>query len=489
MELDILFVNPNAKKENYGPLASEFAGIEPPVWCGLKAAYAREKGLKVGIIDAEVENISPQQTAEKISRLKPLLVDIVVMGINPSASSTPKMGAVEEIIERLNKIDPDLKTVLTGIHPSALPEQTLQQEGVDFIAQGESFESIYKLAETIKSGENNYNINGIWYKENSKIKSNLPPSIIKNIDELPFVAWDLLPMDKYRAHNWHCLHDLDNRSPYAAIYTSLGCPFNCTYCNIHSMYDGKPGIRYRNPKIVVDELELLNKKYRVKNIKILDELFVLKEDRVTQICDMINERNLEFNIWAYSRIDTVNKRILKKMKSAGINWLCYGIESGSQKVRKDVHKSQFGRELIKTAIKMTHDAGIYVIGNFMFGLPEDDMETMQETLNLAKELNCEYVNFYTVMAYPGSQLFEEAKRKRIRLPDSWLGYSQLSRETTPLPNKYLTSEQILEFRDKAFNEYFSNPEYLEMINEKFGKKAVEHIKKMLMHKLERDILR
>jgi radical SAM superfamily enzyme YgiQ (UPF0313 family) len=488
MGVDILFVNPNAKKANYGTLASEFAGIEPPIWCGLKAAYVRNKGHLVNIIDAEAENLSPLDTTKLIAKEEPKLVDIVVMGINPSASSTPKMQAVEEIIDELYNIDPEINVILSGIHPSALPEQTIKQKGVDFICQGEGFDTITKLIETIKSGENNYKINGLWYKQNGKIFSNPPSNIIKDIDELPFVAWDLLPMEKYRAHNWHCLHDLNGRKPYAAIYTSLGCPFNCTYCNIHCIYDGKPGIRYRSPKLVVDELELLNKKYKVKNIKILDELFVLKEDRVNEICDLIIERNLDFNIWAYSRIDTVNKNILIKMKKAGINWLCFGIEAGSHEVRKNVQKGRFNQDTVKSVIQMTHDAGVHIIGNFMFGLPEDTIETMQETLNLAKELNCEYVNFYSVMAYPGSKLFEEVKEKGDRLPDSWLGYAQLSKETIPLPNKYLTSEEILKFRDKAFDEYYNDSNYLEMIDEKFGKDAVNHIKKMLTHKLQRNIL-
>lgn len=488
-KVDVLFVNPNAKKAVYETLASELSGIEPPLWCGLKAAYLREKGYKVKIIDAEGHNYSPSDTTEKITKEDSLYVDIVVMGLNPSASSTPKMVAVKELISEIRKRKPDMKIMLSGLHPSALPKRTLEEEEADFICVGEGLNTNLKLADTLKSGENKYDINGLWYKKDGKIISNGLADVIKDLDSLPFIAWDLLDMNIYRAHNWQCFHDLKNRTPYAIIYTSLGCPFNCSYCNIHAMYECKPGIRFRSPKKVVDELELLVKNYNMKNIKILDELFVLNEKRVNEICDLILEKGLDLNIWAYARVDTVNEHVLKKLKQAGVSWLCYGIEAGSKKVRDNVHKAQFGQDQIRTAMKMTHDAGINIIGNFMFGLPEDDIESTQETLNLAKELKCEYVNFYTVMAYPGSQLYEDSVKKGLKLPKTWLGYAQLSRGTTPLPNKYLKSEEILAFRDKAFEDYYRNPSYIKMIEEKFGLDAVGHINKMLTHKIQRNLLK
>jgi radical SAM superfamily enzyme YgiQ (UPF0313 family) len=141
--------------------------------------------------------------------------------------------------------------------------------------------------------------------------------------------------------------------------------------------------------------------------------------------------------------------------------------------------------MIKKAIEITRAADIYIMGNFIFGLPDDNMETMQETLDMAKELNLEYINFYTAMAYPGSQLYYEALQKGIKLPEKWHGYSQYGEETLPMPTKYLSAAEVLRFRDNAFKEYLSNPKYLEMIREKFGSKVVEHIKEMLKHEIHR----
>ena len=314
--------------------------------------------------------------------------------------------------------------------------------------------------------------------------TNPPAPIIKNLDnELSFAAWDLLPMDKYRAHNWHCFEDLDNRTPYGVIYTSLGCPFKCSYCPIHAFY-GKPGIRFRSPEKVVEEIDLLVKNYNIKNIKFMDELFVLREDRVFKICDLIIQRGYSLNIWVYARVDTVNERILKKMKQAGINWVAYGFESASERVRQGVSK-KIHQEKIKKAIEMTYDTGINIIGNFIFGLPDDDFESMQETLNMAKEYNFEYVNFYTAMAYHGSQLYDYALKQRWPLPETWHGYSQYAYETFPLSTKYLSGPEVLKFRDKAFNEYSSNSKYLEKIRKKFGEKVESHIINRLKKKLKR----
>ncbi len=292
-------------------------------------------------------------------------------------------------------------------------------------------------------------------------------------------------MKKYRAHNWHCFGHLKQRQPYAVIFTSLGCPYNCSYCNIHTFYNGKPGIRFRSPENIIKEIDLLVKKYGIKNIKFLDELFAINEERVNSICDLIIERGYDLNIWAYARINTVNENMLKKMKKAGINWLCYGIESGSKKIRVGVSKLGFEQDTIRKVIKMTQDAGIYILGNFIFGLPDDDLETIQETFDMAKELNCEYINFYATMAYPGSKLYETAVKQGVKLPENWLGFAQLNAETLPLATKYLSGEDVLRFRDKAFKDYYSNPQYLKMIEEKFGREAVSHINEMLKYKIKR----
>ena len=331
---------------------------------------------------------------------------IVVMGSNPSVSSTPKMPEARRIQRILEKQGGEV--YMAGLHPMATGEATYQIP---------------------------------------------PPSELVKIKR---ARWELLDMSKYRAHNWHCLHDLDSRGNYASLYTSFGCPFNCDFCNIHTLYKGRK-VYYRNPEDVIDEIGLLVREYGIRKLKICDELFTLDHKHVTAICNGIKDYNL--NIWAYARVGTVTPELLVTMKEAGINWLAYGFESGNQRVREKANKN-YGD--IYDTVFMTKKAGINIIGNFMFGLPHDTLDTMLETLQLAQELNCEWANFYCAMPYPGSKLYKGENT-------NWESYNQYS--------EVRTGDRL--FRDWAFKEYFSSPGYLDMIKEKFGNKAVEHINHMV----------
>jgi radical SAM superfamily enzyme YgiQ (UPF0313 family) len=138
---------------------------------------------------------------------------------------------------------------------------------------------------------------------------------------------------------------------------------------------------------------------------------------------------------------------------------------------------------------MVKDAGINIMANFMFGLPEDNFETMEQTLQLARDINPEFINFYCTMAYPGSELYNQCIKDKVPLPENWIGYSQLSYETLPLSSKYLSSGEILAFRDNAYNRFFENNDaFFDNIRQKFGQSAVDMIWNMLGKKLRRKIL-
>jgi len=485
-QIDIVLVNPGDRKQVFQGLGTDYSAVEPPFWIAAIAAYLRNCRYKVAVIDANAENISPEETAVRVKTLDPLLSAVIVYGSQPSAS-TQNMTIAGRIC-RLVKGCARGKTAIGGLHPSALPLRTMQEEAVDFLIEGEGPYTLTGLIDALKQNEPAFSgVPGLWYRENGAIRHNHRAELIKDLDKvLPLAAWDLLPMDKYRAHNWHCFDDIANRTPYAAIYTSLGCPYNCVFCCINAPF-GKPGIRYRSPELVVKEIELLVQRYRVRNIKIVDELFVLDEKHYMRIVDLLLEKKFDLNFWAYARVDTVKSGNLEKMKKAGINWLALGIESANPAVRDGASKQMRVKD-IKNVVRDIQKAGIRVIGNFIFGLPDDTLETMKETLDMAKELNCEFANFYCAMAYPGSRLYETAQKEKWPLPGEWHGFSQHSYEILPLPTKHIGAREVLKFRDEAFQEYFNNPDYLNMAEERFGPAVREHIVKMTRTKLKRRLL-
>ncbi len=486
--LDILFVNVGGtKKRVYQELNKDYSAIEPPFWAALTAAFIRKKGFDVGILDANAENLTPEETAEEIKKRNPKLVDIVVYGQHPSAS-TQLMTGVGELCKKIKSIDSQRRTILTGLHPCALPERTLREEACDFVCEGEGFYTLLGLIQ----GRQLQEIPGLWYREDNKINHTFRAPNIKNLtEELDEVAWDLLPMDKYKAHNWQCLDNLENRKFYASLSTSLGCPFNCTFCSIKATFGGERLVRYWDTDWVIKQIDILVKKYNVKIIKIIDELFVFNPEHFLAIADKLIERNYDLNIWAYARVDVTKKlgiEMLKKLRKAGFKWLCFGFEAASEVVLEDVSKGHFTKEDMVKVREMAKEADINVMGNFIFGLPEDDFDSMQETLDLAIEMNCEFVNLYCTTAWPGSQLYNETIKKNIELPKEWAEYAQHSYGFIPLPTNHLNAKQVLEFRDYAFDVYFKNPRYLNYIEKKFGRIARHHIEEMTKIKLKRKLL-
>jgi anaerobic magnesium-protoporphyrin IX monomethyl ester cyclase len=484
--MDVVLINPGDRRQVYQGLGSDMAAIEPPYWAAALAASLRQRGIEVGVIDANAENIPPSETAERVRALGPLLAVVVVYGSQPSAS-TQNMTIAGKICGAIREKSP-ARVAMGGLHPSALPLRTMEEETVDFVIQGEGFSTIPGLVDQLRSGISRFaGIPGLWYRGKSAVEHGPPPTPVKDLDQAwSAAAWDLLPMGTYRAHNWHCFQDIEHRQPYGAIYTSLGCPYNCVFCCINAPF-GKSGIRYRSPEKVVAEIDLLHERHGVRHLKIIDELFVLDERHYMKIVDLLVERGHDLNIWAYARVDTVHPRTLEKMKKAGINWLALGIESANPDVRDKASKRMRVKD-IQQVVSTIHDAGIHVIGNYIFGLPDDTLDTMRETLDMAKELNCEFANFYCAMAYPGSRLYDMAIERGWMLPDVWHGFSQHSYEMLPLPTGSLGAAEVLKFRDDAFHEYFENPRYLDMLEGRFGPGIRDHVRSMTSVRLKRRLL-
>lgn len=397
-----LFVNPN----NRNPLG-DLAAIEPPLWLLLMAAHFMEDGKDVRVLDAEAENLTPEETVATVLAHSPDEVVIVVMGNNPSVSSTPKMAVSETLYAALSGKVRHL--YLTGLHPMAVGDTRALQ----------------------------------WHP-------------VKTLP-LPF---HLLNMKLYRAHNWHCM-DGSPRSPYASIYTSLGCAFDCSYCNIHTLYHDRE-MKYRSLANIALEVDKLVTYYGVRNIKIWDELFALSAGRVIPLMQML--RSYPLNIWAYARVDTVTEPMLAAMKEGGVNWLAYGFESADTQVRQESNK-RFENSKVERAIRMTRDAGINIIGNFMFGLPGDTLKSAKATLDWAKEHLFEFVNFYEALPYPGSRWYAETKPEVN--PEE---YDQYKRPKGTWSN----------FRNKAFKSYVTNPQYVEMVAKKFGSPGTEMIRSLVV---------
>jgi len=203
---------------------------------------------------------------------------------------------------------------------------------------------------------------------------------------------------------------------------------------------------------------------------------------------MIKERGYDFNIWAYSRVDTCKTEYLDALYSAGIRWLGLGIENPDEVLRKEAHKDGFVDVKIKDVINRIENAGIGVAANYIFGLPNDTLKSMQNTLDFAIENSTDMANFYSAMAYPGSPLYLQGKQDGIDLPTTYSAYSQHSYDSLNMSNESLTAAEILGFRDAAWDKYHTNPKYLTQLETKFGQAARKELEKTTTITLKRKIL-
>lgn len=495
-QLDILFIHPNAAHKIYQDLSKNYSAIEPPIWAGMLASHCLKHGFGAEILDCEAMQLDDAAAAAQIKAANPRVAAFVIYGQQPSASSQNMEGAVS-LADELKRIAPQTKILFVGGHISALPREVMERHSsVDLVCQNEGVYTISNLLRTNLKDKLEA-VAGLGFRQNGQVVLNPPSPIVDKKDlpaEMPGVAWDKLPMDRYRTALWHALPNNSERQPFAALYTSLGCPMKCSFCMINIINrqeneysDGSAVFRYWDPEFIIRDFDYFAKQ-GIKNIKIADELFVLNQNHFMKLCQLIIDRKYDFNIWCYSRVDTVRENFLETLKKAGVTYLALGIESGNSKVRKDVTKGRFEDVNIRDVVKKIRDHGINVAANYIFGLPEDDHESMQQTLDLALEMNTEMANFYSAMAYPGSPLYGIAKKEGWKLPETYAGFSQHSYHTQPLPTKYLRAEEVLEFRDKAWMTYHTNPKFLNLLKEKFGQVAANETLKSTQIKLKRKIL-
>ena len=508
MNVDVVFIVPNNSKKIYQTLSVSYSAIETPTWALLLAESCRNKGFNVKIIDTTAENLSDDDTYQRLKDFSPRLISFVVYGQNVNSGTTNMSGAIR-LSNFLKSKNKNFLISFVGSHVQALPLETLKKEkSIDIGFTNEGVYSLQNLLKTNLELNDLKNTKGIVFRNNDEIILNDAEIIVpqeKMDEDLPGYAWDLLPykkkpFDLYRSPLWHAEYNQKYRTPYAAIQTSLGCMFGCEFCmiNIINRNDNSEigvasnysKMRYWSTEFILKEFKkLLN--YGVKTIKITDEMFLLNPKYYLPLCEKLAElnKNDDLKLWAYSRIDTVKRpEILSKVRKAGIKWLCLGIESAEKKIRLEVSKGKFDDVDVNAVIQKIHEADIEVMANYIFGLPTDDLNSMQKTFDLSLELCTSGWNAYAAMALPGSMLYKQAVESKIKLPDNYEAFSFHSYDCSPLPTKKLKAYEILKFRDKAFNLYHSNEKFLNRVEKKFGIQAKKNIQDKLKIKLKRRII-
>lgn len=387
----LLIIPPNPKKDRYGNF-SDIGTLYPPLGLAYISAVV-EKEAEVKVLDSEAMNYNYDDIKKFVKEFKP---DVV--GMQAYCTNVNRCYKIAEILKKINK---DLKIVLGGAQVTLEPKNTIINKNVDFGVYGEGEIVILNLLRTLKNNKSFKRIKGLIWKDNGKIMINKPQELIKNLDDLPLPARHLFPMNKY-----HSSANLRGKRTLN-IMTSRGCPYRCAYC-AGSLIFGKTH-RYHGAERVIEEIKELKGKYHVDSFQFFDETFTANRKRVMELCEKMikNKLNLEWS--CFTRVNLVDKELLKKMKMAGCYLIFYGTESGSQRLLNLIRKG-ITLEQSRRAITITHEAGIETWASFMLGLPSETKEESKQTINFAIEIDPTFVQFPITTPFPGTELYDLANK-------------------------------------------------------------------------------
>ncbi len=373
----------------------------PPYGLAYVAAALEKAGFTVQILD----NYQLQNTLETVKQ-EVASRDPEIVGI--SCSSVTYKRAIETA-KAIKQVKPSCKVVAGGWHPSFEPDSMLEHPEIDYIVIGEGEFPMVELAQLLAKGSSNEAINkipGVGLVYNGEMIKNLP-KIIDNLDEIPYPAWHLFPMNIYDRRMEYLSKTAE---PVDVINAIRGCNFSCAYCDNTALYGHK--CRFFSPKRLVDEAELMIKNLGSKGFYFIGDNFTVNKNHTFELCKLLKERNLNVEWACDTRVDLITRDLLREMKSAGCKTIFFGIQSGEPRVLKKLNLS-FTVEQVVEGFKMCRQEGIKVAASFMLGIPGETIVDMETTYKLVRKLNPDFCTFYVFIGIPYSALYAEVLEKGL----------------------------------------------------------------------------
>lgn len=371
-----------------------------PLGLGYIASIMRGKGYDVKILDINAFGYSRDQVTQIIKT-----EDFDIAGIGGLSSTYKYVKWLSKVLKGRN---PDCLIVAGNMVASAHPELLLNNSEVDIAVIGEGEITFREIISAVDKNSGFENVKGIIYKENGGMIKQPGQDRIRDLDSLPFPAWDLFPMEIYLNNSTQSPESFGMRQ--INVSSERGCSYDCIFC---SQPFGKV-VYTRSADSIISEIKELKARYGVQFINFSDDLFLLKKERVLDFCDKAVSQDLKVKWSASGRVNLVDDDLLSRMRKAGCVELSYGIESGSQAILDNLKKRVTVKQA-EEAIRMTRNAGISVLGSLIFGIPGETRDTIKETLEFIKRTKLPTYRFFYATPYPGTELYEIAK-KINRLP-------------------------------------------------------------------------
>ncbi len=428
--MKVLLINPPDTASKY-----KFIGlVAPPLGISYIAAVLEENGIEVKIIDGSAVGMSWEELENEICNYSPDVIGVTAL--------TPTINQGLKTAQIAKKACSDAYVVLGGYHPTFTYDELLKDDFIDFIICGEGEYTMLELVQTIQKGGDFRKVMGIATR-----KFKTPPRpIIEDLNEIPFPARHLLPMDKYKI--------LNMKLTTGTMISGRGCPHRCSFCSSSAMHGHK--LRMRSAENIVDEMEHLIDVHDSKMIAFMDDTFTMNRKRVEEVCSEIKERELDFYWGCTTRADTLSKNLLKKMKDSGCVTIFLGVESADQQHLDDLNK-KVTLNRIKETFKLTRELNVRTIASAVLGMPGDTRQSIEKTINFVKSLNPSYAVFSLATPYPGTDFYVKASKQNLIKVNDWSKYTLLS---PVLETVDCSLEELKNLQKKAFKDFYLRPSYI-----------------------------
>jgi radical SAM superfamily enzyme YgiQ (UPF0313 family) len=434
--MKVTFLNPPQTNSKY-----KFLGVvAPSLGIGYMAGVLENNNVDVDVLDASALELSYEEIGDEIKKRSPDIVSISAL--------TPTIGVALDSADKIKQVKPDTIVVLGGYHPTFEYESVLKEKSVDVVVRGEGEYTLLELVQTLENEGDLKTVKGLAFHDENDGSLVLTPDrpIIPNLDELPFPAFHLFPMEKYRI--------LNISTNVATIITTRGCPMQCSFCSSAALHGNK--LRRRSYQNVCDEIELRLMEENIDTIAFMDDTFTLNKRFVMDFCNEIKRRNLKFWWGCTSRVDTLDEELLELMKEAGCITLFMGVESADQHVLEKMNKN-ITLDKTQRAFDLCRKVGIRTIASCVIGMPEDTRETINSTIEFVKKLDPDYALYSLATPYPGTRFYNETFKKDLITIKDWSKYTLIN---PVLKTIDCSSDDLRSLQKKAFIGFYLRPGYL-----------------------------
>ena len=382
----------------------------PPYNLCLLAAIVREKKLvnDVKIIDAYVDDMSIDDVKLEIEKFKPDVVGTTVL--------MDQLCDAGHVIAKISKeINREIKTILGGVYATMNPKRAVEDENFDYIVVGEGEYVFPEMLKYFRGEQPNLPEKGVMYKENDKIIFNGRSDFVTDMDSLPIPAWDLINFPAYSDHVAREFSpDSPRDLPYVRLYTSRGCPFTCSFCQVPKIAGHT--VRRQSAKRVLDELELITKKFGIKSFMNSDDNFLATgKETLREFLHGLRDRKLGLT-WIFEDVGVMHltKEKIDWLADSGCNYMGFAVETGVERISKELIagkplKKQHSIEMMEYA----KSKGIFCSANFIIGFPTETWDEIRETIRFADQLNADYTRIHILVPLKGTKMFEMVENEGL----------------------------------------------------------------------------